>query len=137
MGGRSEKSERSDGEDDRMSTITDLPPPLPPPLGVQATKVQDSVNYNIELIKGYVAELEQLKEDLLDYDELCQKNQLPPLDKEGNIIEDPSKTKGDEGPKMTLIERIAKALEPKCAGRLVESAEEVANKNARAVNAWM
>ena len=106
------KSENGDGEDDGMSVITDLPPPLPPPLGVYASKVQDSVKYNIELIKGYVAELEQLKEDLLDYDELRQKNQLPPLDKDGKIIEDPANANGDNGPKLSVIERIAKALEP-------------------------
>ena len=109
----SRKSFNGDGDDDNMSVITDLPPPLPPPLGVYASKVQDSVKSNIELIKGYVAELEKLKEELLDYDELRQRNQLPPLDKDGNIIEDPANANGDKGRKMTIIERIAKALEPK------------------------
>ena len=66
------------------------------------------------MIKTYVADLEQLKEELLEFDEKRQTNQLPPLDKDGNLIVDPSESKnGEGGAKMTLIERIAKALEPK------------------------
>ena len=33
-GAKSERSDYSDGEGDRMSDITDLPPPMPPPLGM-------------------------------------------------------------------------------------------------------
>lgn len=94
-----------------------IPPPLPPPLSVHAAKVRDAIVYTIEQSQLYMVELETMKEELLDYDDLRERGTLPRLNAEGKLdpVEDVGKANTSS---KSLVERIAAALAPVGKGRL-------------------